>query len=423
MFGEFRKCRLGENNSIMNAMLLLQKDLGYGVISRLAVLFSVLLFVIFMSGALQAENEQPQTAEEQAGRVSGRRIEVVVHEPEGLDTLCRTQIRVTYRVTNTIDQPISTQQHFPVFTTLWPQAKKKNFHVRVNDKPTEVKVENVLFAPQAKDEAGIWTFAGSIPGPTKEQKNHWLYMLEQWTMRDPELGKLMAEYKQLSSLRETLNQLTREFEEEVTKHLIHDDVVHAARYIASGDGAVHNLVQLIPEVDSSLRYDIDYQRWKYVSYLSPFDSESYQPYQQQWQRQAAIWFNSKPKLAELTPKLQAAWESHRQAQTLLSEIIKLLHDQCGLSYEDALMMRNFYLSPAYFHPGVVDILKKLFPAVQRERDEFFNKVTRNMTHWGFDGKLQSPITGNLYPSTAQHKPLRFFRDDPTIDARQTSKGF
>jgi len=377
------------------------------------------LLVIFVTQVATAnDGQQPQPVKKQGIRLDGRRIEVVI------DALCRAQVKVTCRLTNATDEPMLSRQHFSALLMPWRPADEKAFHVRIDGRPVEGKVEVARFASRARAEEGGRTFLEPIPRPTKEQTENWSRMLDEWTRRDPELRNLMERYGRLSSVEDRLNALTRAFDDQVAKHLIHEDLRYAARAVASGDSALHHLVKLMPEVDASLRFDINFQRWKYLSYLDEFDPDSYRPYQQPWQRKAATWFQSKPKLAQLTPKLREAWESHREAHKLLNgEIVKLLHDQCGLSHEDALVLRDYYASPTFSRPATVDLLKKLFLEVRRERSEFTTEVLRRMSRSGFDTMMLSAITGKLYP--AVHEQRRGFPNlwhDPTVKAGSSTIG-
>jgi HEAT repeat protein len=101
-----------------------------------------------------------------------------------------------------------------------------------------------------------------------------------------------------------------------------------------------------------------------------------------------------------------------------NDIVKFWHDQCGLSLDEAIVLRDHISHQAFYgyvSPDIVELLKRLFPEVRQQQKAFTDEIAERMDRWGFDTKQLSVITGNLYPATLtpRHGFLRL-NEDPTV---------
>lgn len=316
------------------------------------------------------------------------------------------KIRVSLLLRNPTDKRETARHEFPIAAPpgmRFPQQERPWCRVTVNE--IAVPFETKLLV-QLNERIQAW--------PNQTQAADWSERLEKWLAKDEKLSAMVKEYRELISIRHEMSELTETFKKRVKRHLIHDDLDYAALNVANGSDSIYYLAKFMPEVDPALRIDGKFQRWEYVPLISDSDPESYRPYEKEWQKKASQWFESKPDLVLLVPKLRQHWTSFRKSQELLGgPILKHLHDVNGLSLPVAVQMKSFIERGGNTPPTA--LVRLLFPEIDAELKKKAAALSKRVRVHGFDESIVSPFTGELLPASSMPRPYqRTFRNDATV---------
>lgn len=342
-------------------------------------------------------------------RYGPRRIEIVFDENDPV------KVRVAYSLRNLSSDRRQTKHQIPVLISRpWGQQEPV-FNVRLNDERIQVSVKPL-------DTPADYLLDGfsrtSHAAFSDEEVASWPRRLEEWAQRDPVLTTLLARSQELRQQRAASNKLYEQFYREIDRRLIHDrECRWAALRVATGQTDLSALVQLMPEVDPSLRFDIDDYHLKYISYLDVHHPQNYSAYEAEWTQKVEAWLLSMPSMTELIPRLRQDRERAAQLfQTMNHEIGRHLHDQCGLSLKHSQQLAQYFsASPPPGRPPR-EVIEHLFPEVRQQREAYDAEARRLLNRWGIDAKQVSTLTGRLYHATEyrSQRPSAFGGDRPTF---------
>ena len=353
--------------------------------TKMSVAKRVLLFCMFVS-LFSMERSIAENAKPTVGSIQNPKIEVSVKpaEPGWI-----ASVQIEYQLRGGPSHKAA--QAFPIPRPLFTAPNQAAHQIWVDGKL--VPSETVLLDTSSPSGLGV---GRGHPMRTNGEPKHWKPMMADWIASDPALQQMVNQHAKLVQRAAGYNEAFRAFEDRVKEHLIHKDLWTAALYVAQGDTYPSYLVSLIPEVDPTLRIDRNYQRWQYISLLES-SSRRYQPYYEQWRKQANDWLESKANLAELLPALRTGYSSNKAAKELLqTSILKHLHDERGLSLQTSLDVASYIDSRSRQQDAVPEFLaRSLFPTVRKSLDDAAEQQKREFKAWGYDLSQVSRITGNL----------------------------
>lgn len=368
-------------------------------------------------GCAQDDERQPVPA----GRIGNLSIRIRL-DPEAIGKAGNVADRpsvsahaqIEFDLKNVAAEGEDNAYYWPVTSSASGFSASSKPKVRIDGKDTEVVMRPLFPA----------TPSGSVSTP--EQRAEWGRRLESWIEGDAQLAELVARYRALRGDLNEIRQLVEDFDREANRHLVEPNTLHSARYVAQGNTYLPHLIRFMPEVDSQLRIDEPYQRWKYISVLSEYDSRAYAPYEQKWREQAKTWFSARPDLQAAAEKMRARYEDLAEAGSVLNgPILRHLHDVRGHNLRTCLQIRGV-LQSGRSVPSQ-ELAETLFPDIREELEQESKRRQRLLTAWGFDQSVVSPFTGMLIPAVEQ-APGRFdwrdssvrelVTDEPTIVRQQ-----
>lgn len=369
------------------------------------------LLTILGSLTLRADGQTQDTAPWPA--VEKPRVEVTFTAHQ---SVLNAQVRATCRITNSGGSADTAGRWFPLGLTMQHFAQENPaaaLRVLVDGEPVEVTLKRVFEAP---DENQFAIARHDPAAPTSSDFEEWNKRLLDWATADPELSGLMFGVSTSRQDRDALNAINSKFKERVKKHLIHEDLTYIAVQVACGDHS--SLLRFMPEIDPTLRADIEFQRRKYISFLEGGDQSRFDPFHAQWQKQADEWFQSKPDLAELLPELRSRWQTHRKRSALINgPLVTYLHDRRGLSLgvaqDVARWTSNGHVSFSQASPA--RFLQEMFPDLDDKRLAAKAERDKRLRRLGFDRKIVSSTTGELFTGTAAPPPRTSHWRDQTVE--------
>lgn len=347
---------------------------------------------------------KPVSAADQVAVEKGR-VDVTLTHSEKQYSLPAT-IRISLLLRNPTDKRDTARREFPIAAPpgiRFPQQERPWCRVTVNEIAVPFESKRIV---QLTERTQAW--------PNQQQAADWSERLEKWLAKDEKLSAMVKEYRELISIRHEMSELTETFKKRVKRHLIHDDLDYAALNVANGSDSIYYLTKFMPEVDPALRIDGKFQRWEYVPLISDSDPETYRPYEKEWRAKASRWFESKPDLVLLVPKLRQYWTSFRKSQELLGgPILKHVHDVNGLSLPVAVQVKSFIERGGNTPPTA--LVRLLFPEIDAELKKKSEALSKRVRVHGFDESIVSPFTGELMPASSMPRPYqRTFRNDATV---------
>lgn len=349
----------------------------------------LLIAVSIMSTVTMATRVTPVRGDDPvAVRFDSGRIDVMVQAvPESWQLTAN--VRVSFRMHNTSKQTDAVRRVVRVLAPpVWGRGKNW-YKVSVNGEPVETTAEPLL------EYSSLWPFL-----PIAESEESWQQRLDQWIAQDAELLKLITRYRKLQKEREKLGEVTREFGELVTRHLLPSDALEStAVSVAAGDASFSQIVRLMPVVDPTLQVDGH-------SILYEYHQGIYRPYEQGWRRQVDEWFAGQPEVARLLPRLREARQTSRDATALLDgAILKHLHDVNGLAPTTAEELKSF-IGHSFGSPPA-EVMRSLFPDIRAELDKQKIAATQRLAEYGFEEFTISPFTGKRLSTHGGPRGFRF----------------